>query len=118
VPEINHLIESGTEKIVGDHQNFPQFLSGFHGYYFNFSGICWGEFPAQTFCLCALPNFCRADYDNTVLKQTEASGVTVTNPTAEQRAAFVQTTRPVYDKWTKTIGVDLVKKAETTIAKR
>ena len=59
-----------------------------------------------------------AGYDNTVLKQTEASGVTVTNPTAEQRAAFIQATRPVYDKWAKTIGVDLVKKAETTIAKR
>jgi len=59
-----------------------------------------------------------AGNDNTVLKQIEASGVTVTNPTAEQRAAFVQATRPVYDKWTKTIGVDLVKKAETAIAKR
>ncbi len=59
-----------------------------------------------------------AGNDNTVLKQIEASGVTVTNPTAEQRAAFVQATRPVYDKWSKTIGVDLVKKAETSIAKR
>ena len=59
-----------------------------------------------------------AGKDNTVLKQIEASGVTVTNPTAEQRAAFVQATRPVYDKWSKTIGVDLVKKAETSIAKR
>ena len=59
-----------------------------------------------------------AGNDNTVLKQIEASGVTVTSPTAEQRAAFVQATRPVYDKWSKTIGVDLVKKAETAIAKR
>ena len=59
-----------------------------------------------------------AGNDNTVLKQIEASGVTVTHPTAEQRAAFVQATRPVYDKWSKTIGVDLVKKAETAIAKR
>jgi TRAP-type transport system periplasmic protein len=59
-----------------------------------------------------------AGNDNTVLKQIEASGVTVTNPTAEQRAAFVQATRPVYDKWSKAIGVDLVKKAETSIAKR
>lgn len=45
--EINHLIESGAEKIVGSHQNFPQFLSGFHDQYFNFSGISWGDFPAQ-----------------------------------------------------------------------
>jgi TRAP-type transport system periplasmic protein len=59
-----------------------------------------------------------AGNDNAVLKQIEASGVTVTNPTAEQRAVFVQATRPVYDKWSKTIGVDLVKKAETAIAKR
>jgi len=42
----------------------------------------------------------------------------VTNPSADQRAAFVQATRPVYDKWTKTIGADLVKKAEGAIAKR
>ncbi len=59
-----------------------------------------------------------AGNDNAVLKQIEASGVTVTNPTAEQRAAFVQATRPVYDKWAKTIGADLVKKAEGAIAKR
>ena len=59
-----------------------------------------------------------AGNDNAVLKQIEAAGVTVTNPTAEQRAAFVQATRPVYDKWSKTIGADLVKKAETAIAKR
>lgn len=59
-----------------------------------------------------------AGNDNAVLKQIEAAGVTVTNPTAEQRAAFVQATRPVYDKWAKAIGADLVKKAETAIAKR
>ena len=59
-----------------------------------------------------------ADGDNAVLKQIEASGVTVTNLSPEQRAAFVQATRPVYDKWSKTIGSDLVKKAESAIAKR
>jgi TRAP-type transport system periplasmic protein len=59
-----------------------------------------------------------AGNDNAVLKQIEASGVTVTNLTAEQRAAFVQATRPVYDKWARTIGTDLVKKAEGAIAKR
>lgn len=59
-----------------------------------------------------------AGNDNAVLKQIEAAGVTVINPTAEQRAAFVQATRPVYDKWSKSIGADLVKKAETAIAKR
>lgn len=59
-----------------------------------------------------------AGNDNAVLKQIEAAGVAVVNPTAEQRAAFVQATRPVYDKWAKTIGSELVKKAETAIAKR
>lgn len=59
-----------------------------------------------------------AGTDNAVLKQIEAAGVAVTTPSAEQRAAFVQATRPVYDKWSKTIGADLVKKAEAAIAKR
>ena len=59
-----------------------------------------------------------AGTDNSALKQIEASGVTVTTLTPEQRAAFVQATRPVYEKWSKTIGADLVKKAETAIAKR
>lgn len=59
-----------------------------------------------------------AGSDNAVLKQIEASGVTVTHLTPEQRKAFVQATRPVYDKWSKSIGADLVKKAEDAIAKR
>jgi tripartite ATP-independent transporter DctP family solute receptor len=59
-----------------------------------------------------------AGSDNAVLKQIEASGVTVTQPSAEQRAAFVQATRPVYEKWAKVIGADLVKKAEAAIGKR
>lgn len=59
-----------------------------------------------------------AGNDNAVLKQIEASGVTVTQLTPAQRDAFVQATRPVYDKWSKSIGADLVKKAEAAIAKR
>ena len=59
-----------------------------------------------------------AGSDNAVLKEIEAAGVTVTHLTDEQRAAFVKATRPVYDKWVKTIGADLVKKAEAAIAKR
>jgi len=59
-----------------------------------------------------------AGSDNAVLKQIEASGVTVTHLTPAQRDAFVQATRPVYQKWAKTIGADLVKKAEAAIAKR
>ncbi len=59
-----------------------------------------------------------AGNDNAVLKQIEAAGVAVTALTPEQRAAFVRATRPVYEKWSKTIGADLVKKAEAAIAKR
>lgn len=59
-----------------------------------------------------------AGTDNAVLKQIEGSGVTVTSLTGEQRNAFVQATRSVYDKWAKIIGSDLVKKAESAIAKR
>jgi len=62
VAEINHLIESGAEKVVSRHQNFPQFLSGFYGYYFIFSGISGGKFPAKTFCLYVFLAFFRADY--------------------------------------------------------
>lgn len=56
--------------------------------------------------------------DNEVLKQIEASGVKVTSLSDGQRDAFVKATRPVYDKWAKTIGEPLVKKAEAAIAKR
>ncbi|NJD87683.1 MAG: DctP family TRAP transporter solute-binding subunit [Betaproteobacteria bacterium] len=56
--------------------------------------------------------------DNEVLKQIEASGVKVTSLNDAQRDAFVKATRPVYDKWAKSIGEPLVKKAEAAIAKR
>lgn len=59
-----------------------------------------------------------AGSDNAVLKQIEAAGVSVTALTPEQRTAFVRATRPVYEKWSKTIGADLVKKAEAAIAGR
>jgi len=59
-----------------------------------------------------------AGNDTEILKQIEAQGVTVTRLTAEQRKAFESATRPVYDKWAQQIGRDLVKAAETAIAKR
>jgi tripartite ATP-independent transporter DctP family solute receptor len=55
--------------------------------------------------------------DPSLLRQIEANGVAVVQPNAEERSAFVAATRPVYDKWSKTIGIELVKKAETAIAK-
>lgn len=54
--------------------------------------------------------------DDALLQSIEKSGVTITRLTPEQRQAFKDATRPVYDKWGATIGKDLVKKAETAIA--
>ena len=55
-----------------------------------------------------------ADY----LKQIEAAGVTVTKLNDEQYKQFVQATRGVFEKWSKTIGIELVKKAEEAVANR
>jgi tripartite ATP-independent transporter DctP family solute receptor len=59
-----------------------------------------------------------AGADMEVLKQIEAQGVTVTRPKPDQIKAFQAATKPVYDKWAAQIGLDLVKAAETSIAKR
>ena len=49
--------------------------------------------------------------DKPLLKDIAAMGVTVTQLTPAEREAFVKATRPVYDKWKKTVGADLVKTA-------
>ena len=56
--------------------------------------------------------------DNSVFKEVEALGVKVTRLTPKEIEEFKKLTRPVVDKWTKTIGADLVKKAEADIAAR
>ncbi|BDT67560.1 solute-binding protein [Comamonadaceae bacterium OS-1] len=56
--------------------------------------------------------------DQPLLKDLAALGTTVTKLTPEERAAFVTATRPVFDKWKKTIGADLVATAEKSIAAR
>lgn len=56
--------------------------------------------------------------DTEALKQIEANGVTVTHISADQHKAFRAATRTVYDRWADQIGRDLVKAAETAIAKR
>jgi tripartite ATP-independent periplasmic transporter solute receptor, DctP family len=53
-----------------------------------------------------------------VVKQIEGLGVKVVRPSAQEIAAFKKVTKPVYDKWSKQIGPDLVKKAEASIARR
>lgn len=51
-------------------------------------------------------------------KTIEGFGVKIVKPTAAERAEFQKVTRPVYDKWAKQIGPDLVKKAEAAVAAR
>ncbi len=54
--------------------------------------------------------------DRSMIKDVEALGVTVTELTPDEKAAFQKTVKPVYDKWTKQIGTDLVKRAEAAVA--
>jgi tripartite ATP-independent transporter DctP family solute receptor len=53
-----------------------------------------------------------------MIKDIEALGVTVTSLTPEQHEAFAKATQPVFDKWTKTIGPELVAQAQKDIANR
>ena len=54
--------------------------------------------------------------DDALLQSIEKNGVTITRLTPEQRKAFKDATRPVYDKWATAIGKDLVQKAEAAVA--
>ncbi|MFC5355829.1 DctP family TRAP transporter solute-binding subunit [Azospirillum himalayense] len=56
--------------------------------------------------------------DDSLLKELATQGVAVVQLTPEQQKAFQTATRAVYDKWAKTIGPDLVKAAETSVAGR
>lgn len=56
--------------------------------------------------------------DMSMLKDVEALGVKVTQLTGAERSAFEKAVRPVYDKWAKQIGADLVKGAEAAVAAR
>ena len=56
--------------------------------------------------------------DTEILKQIASQGVTVTRLSEDQRKAFQAATKAVYDKWAQQVGPDLVKAAESAIAKR
>ncbi|WP_372827184.1 DctP family TRAP transporter solute-binding subunit [Polaromonas sp.] len=56
--------------------------------------------------------------DKPLLKEIASMGVTVTQLTPAEREVFVKATRPVYDKWKTTVGVDLVTSAEKAVAAR
>jgi len=53
-----------------------------------------------------------------VHKTIEGFGVKIVRLAPGERAAFQKATRPVYEKWSKQIGPDLVKKAEASVANR
>jgi len=56
--------------------------------------------------------------DQSVVKNIESLGVKVVRLSDAEKAEFKKVTRPVYDKWAKQIGPDLVKKAEAAVAAR
>jgi tripartite ATP-independent transporter DctP family solute receptor len=56
--------------------------------------------------------------DDSMVKTVEGFGVNVVRLSPQERDAFVKATRPVYEKWSKQIGPDLVKKAEVSVAAR
>lgn len=56
--------------------------------------------------------------DQSLVEDIRSKGVEVISLSDEERQAFVDVTRPVYEEWTETIGADLVKMAEESIANR
>jgi tripartite ATP-independent transporter DctP family solute receptor len=59
-----------------------------------------------------------AGNDESVIKEIEGLGVTVTRLSDADRKKFQTATKSVYDKWKGQIGNDLVGKAEAAVAKR
>jgi TRAP-type C4-dicarboxylate transport system substrate-binding protein len=58
------------------------------------------------------------DDDNAMIDEVKGLGVEVTTLTDEQRQAFVDKTRGVYDNWKQKVGADLVDMAEKSIKDR
>lgn len=56
--------------------------------------------------------------DNSAVDEVRALGVEVIELTPEERQAFVDATRGVYEEWSQKIGPDFVKTAEESIANR
>ena len=56
--------------------------------------------------------------DESLIEEIEGHGVTVVRLSDEERQAFVDATRPVYDTWRDRIGADLVEMAEEAVENR
>jgi tripartite ATP-independent transporter DctP family solute receptor len=54
--------------------------------------------------------------DMSMIKEVEGLGVKVTELSDADKQAFEKVLKPVYDKWSKQIGPDLVKRAEAAVA--
>ena len=54
--------------------------------------------------------------DMSMIKEVQGLGVTVTELSGPEKQAFQKVLQPVYDKWSKQIGTDLVKRAEAAVA--
>jgi len=54
--------------------------------------------------------------DMSMIKEVQALGVQVAELSAAEKQAFQKVVQPVYDKWAKQIGPDLVKRAESAVA--
>jgi len=56
--------------------------------------------------------------DESLIEEIEGYGVTIVRLSDDERQAFVDATRPVYDAWRDRIGADLVEMAEESVANR
>ena len=56
--------------------------------------------------------------DRSSIQELEKRGVQVAELTPEEKDAFREPTKVVFDKWAQTAGLDLVKKAQDAIEKR
>ncbi|WP_428248744.1 DctP family TRAP transporter solute-binding subunit [Ferrovibrio sp.] len=56
--------------------------------------------------------------DQSLVDEVKGFGVTVTELSAAEKDAFKAAVKPVFEKWTKEIGPDLVKRAEAAVAAR
>ncbi len=53
--------------------------------------------------------------DDASMRDLRARGVEVTVLTDAEKQAFARVTRPVYERWSATIGAELVRKAEAAV---
>ncbi len=58
------------------------------------------------------------DGDQSLIEEIKGYGVDVVTLTPEERAAFVDATRGVYDDWKDKVGAELVTMAEEAIENR